>query len=230
MSFDEDSDISISNEDYQYGGTTVPAVGSKYLKKKVRDSLDSVESIESKEPVVNRFLKKAPPAVAAGVSPAPIKRPATSKFAGKYVSGNEMARSSQQSHRSSSALSRAAALTSKISQRPVPTRQSNVFTLDTDSEDSFRKPAVVKAGRTPSPLRSASDSSLSLGRDGGKFVKKKTEPPPPPDFLKEDNPRKEAKPVAALGMLSGCIFFIQAIWFWFCLYIECIVFPAVLNC
>ncbi|XP_064606508.1 uncharacterized protein C19orf44-like [Liolophura sinensis] len=195
VSFDEDSDISISNEDYQYGGTTVPASGSKYLKKKVRDSLDSVESMEPKEPALNRFLKKAPTPVAAGISPAPVDRPATSKFAGKYVSGSEMARSSQQSHRSSSALSKAAALTSKISQRPVPTRQSNIFTLDTDSEDSFRKPSTVKAGRTPSPLRSASDSSLSLGKDGGKFVKKKTEPPPPPDFLKEDTPRKKAQPV-----------------------------------
>ena len=200
VNFEDIGDISISSE-LDSSAHKGPALvkNSKFIKK----NTDS--SVTQSQPQ-SKFLRK--PQVSSA-SPVPTvssqQRPGTSRGPTQpQASSQVLSRSLGQNVRSgsqqSSSLDKAAALSSKISQRSNLARKA--MTLESDSDDTFTTP------RTPTPRNgrpgSASSDSVKIGKDGGKFMKKKPADPSPErpvEFKPEHGGRKS--PVPKPNKLKG---------------------------
>ncbi|XP_033736981.1 uncharacterized protein C19orf44 homolog [Pecten maximus] len=178
VNFEDVGDISISSELDTNSSThrqkAGSSVGSKFLKKNTGQK--SVPAPQSK------FLKKPQTSAA---SPVPTvssqSRPGTSKGPLQQQAKGPAYGQPRVGTQKSSSLDKAAALTQKIAGRQTFANTKNVFTLETDSEDTFSTPRASnptpgknKSNRVLSPSpRSVSSDSVKIGRDGGKFMKKK---------------------------------------------------------
>ncbi|XP_060082195.1 uncharacterized protein C19orf44 homolog [Ylistrum balloti] len=178
VNFEDIGDISISSELDTNSSThrqkAAPSVGSKFLKKKTGQN--SAPAPQSK------FLKKPQSSAA---SPVPTvssqSRPGTSRGPLQQQAKSPAYGQPRGSSQKSSSLDKAAALTQKIAGRQTFANNKNVFTLETDSEETFSTPRAANPTPSskqntrvlsPSP-RSMSSDSVKIGRDGGKFMKKK---------------------------------------------------------
>lgn len=178
VNFEDIGDISISSELDTNSSThkqkAGPSVGSKFLKKNTGQN--SAPAPQSK------FLKKPQTSAA---SPVPTvssqSRPGTSRGPLQQQSKGPAYGQPRGGTQKSSSLDKAAALTQKIAGRQTFANTKNVFTLETDSDDTFSTPRAANPtpGKkqnnrvlSPSP-RSMSSDSVKIGRDGGKFMKKK---------------------------------------------------------
>ncbi|OWF34810.1 uncharacterized protein C19orf44-like [Mizuhopecten yessoensis] len=184
VNFEDIGDISISSELDTNSSTqhkkNVPTVGSKFLKKNTGQKTAPAPQ--------SKFLKKPQTSAA---SPIPTvssqPRPGTSRGALQQQAKGPVYGQPRPGTQKSSSLDKAAALTQKIAGRQTFANTKNVFTLETDSEDtctlttpraSNPTPGKRQNNRVLSPSpRSVSSDSVKIGRDGGKFMKKKQPAP-----------------------------------------------------
>ncbi|XP_061180882.1 uncharacterized protein C19orf44-like [Saccostrea echinata] len=128
----------------------------------------------------NKFLKKKQTEMTSQPSAKYLKKPQVSNASPVPTVSGDMVRTNKprDSARSSSALSKASALSNKFAKRSAETRK--VFTLETDSSESLQTPRPGSAlGSYNERSRSADSDSMKIGKDGSKFMKKKTPAPEP---------------------------------------------------
>lgn len=168
----------------------ISSAGSKFLKKKPDANNQAVESTGSKlvkQKAVtdqdvgsgtpgNKFLKK--PQVSGG-SPSPAVQSQNRYGSQPTQSAGSGRPGSQQgaSRQAYSALDKASAITGKIQQRAATRR---TYTLESDSDESFS--AVKLARSSGEQISESQSSSVKIGRDAGKFLKKAPTPSPAPQI------------------------------------------------
>lgn len=195
----------------------VPLPQSKFLKKPQASAASPVPTVSSQpRPSTSRGQQQQPKGPAYGKSKGPdfsqLKGPSYGQSKGaaygqpKGVTFGQPIVGAQKS----SSLDKAAALTQKIAQKQTFNAR-NMLTLETDSDDTFTTPRARTPGPgqkpnnrvlSPSP-RSVSSDSVKIGRDGGKFMKKKH----PAEGVKSVPPQPESSgqksPVPRIKQKAG---------------------------